>query len=78
MAPRGRTKASRHLVCGTCISLVDFDSSECTNSWAEMRGGTCVFAFKGRREVARLVREVEDLRQTMESIKRIITGLGLE
>ena len=37
-----------------------------------------MFACKGCREVARLVREVEDLRQTMESMRRIITGLGLE
>ena len=81
MAPsgkRGRPIASRHLVCGTCSSWVDFDSSGCTNSWAEMRGGTCVFTCKGCREVTRLVGEVEDLRQMMESMKRIVTGLGLE
>ena len=30
------------------------------------------------REVTRLVGEVEDLRQMMESMKRIVTGLGLE
>ena len=62
---RGRPIASRHLVCGTCsCSWVDFDSSGCTNSWAEMRGvgggGTCVF------------------RQMMESMERLVTGLGLE
>ena len=33
---------------------------------------------KGCREVTRLVGEVEDLRQMMESMKRIVTGLGLE
>ncbi len=43
-----------------------------------MRGGTCVFTCKGCREVTRLVGEVEDVRQVMESMKRIITGLGLE
>ena len=37
-----------------------------------------VFTCKGCREVARLVGEVEDLRQMMESTKRIVTGLGLE
>ena len=55
-----------------------FNSSGCTNSWAEMQGGTCVFACKGCREVTRLVGEVEDLRQMMESMKRIVTGQGLE
>ena len=45
-----------------------------TNSWAEMRRGTCVFACKGCREMARLVGEVEDLRQMTESMKRIVTG----
>ena len=81
MAPsgkRGRPIASRHLVCGTCNSWVDFDSSGCTNSWAEMRGGTCVFTCKGCREETRLVGEVEDLRQMTERMKRIVTGLGLE
>ena len=40
--------------------------------------GTCVFTCKGCREVKRLVGEVDDLRQMMESMKRIVTGLGLE
>ena len=38
MAPsgkRGRPIASRHLVCGTCSSWVDFDSSGCINSWGQ-------------------------------------------
>ena len=56
----------------------DNDISAITNSWAEMRGGTCVFTCKGYREVTRLVGEEEDLRQMMESMKRIVTGLGLE
>ena len=43
-----------------------------------MQGGTRVFACKGSRDVARLVGEVEDLRQMMESMKRIVTGQGLE
>ena len=70
--------ASKHFVCGTCSSWVDFDTSGCTNSWAEIRGGTCVFACKGCREVAMLVGEVEELRQMMENMKRIVTGQGLE
>ena len=39
-----------------------------------MRAGTC----KVCREVARLVGEVAELRQMMESMKKIVTGLGLE
>ena len=66
------------LTHGTCSSWVQFDSSGCTNSWAEMRGGTCVFTGKGCREVAMLVGEVEDIRQMMETMRRIVTGLGLE
>ena len=65
MVSSRRCIASRHFVCGTCSSWVEFDSSWCTNSWAEMRGGTCVFACKGCREVSRLVGEVEDLRLMM-------------
>ena len=38
-------------------------------------GHLCVCLY---REVARLVGEVEDLRQMMESMKRIVTGQGLE
>ena len=37
-----------------------------------------MFACKMCREVARLVGEVEGLRQMMESLKRIVTGEGLE
>ena len=37
-----------------------------------------MFMCKGYREVARLVGEVEDIRQMMETMKRMFTGLGLE
>ena len=37
-----------------------------------------MFTCMGCREVTRLVGEVEDLRQMMESMKRIVTCLGLE
>ena len=37
-----------------------------------------MFTCMGCREVARLVGEVEELMQMMESMKRIVTGLGLE
>ena len=80
MASRGKDLARRHLICASCSSWIQFDSSGCTNSWAEMRGeggGACVFTCKGCTEVTRLVREV-DLRRMMESMKRMITRQGLE
>ena len=43
-----------------------------------MRGGACVFTCMGCTEVTRLVGEVGDLRQMMESMKMIITRQGLE
>ena len=74
---RGRPIASRHLVCGTCSSWLQFDTLGCTIPWAEMKGST-VFKCKGCTEVARLVGEVEDLRKMVESLKRMVTGQGLE
>ena len=56
---------------------MEFFSSGCTNSWAEMKGGTCVFECKGCKKVARLVQEVEDLRQIMEAMKRMVYGTGI-
>ena len=75
--PRGKALARRHLICASCTSWIQFDSSGCTNSWAEM-GGACVFTCKGCTEVTRLVGEVGNLRQMMESMKRMITRQGLE
>ena len=37
-----------------------------------------VFKCKGCTEVAKFVGEVEDLRNMMESLKRMVTGQGLE
>ena len=74
---RGRPIASRHLVCGTCSSWLQFDTLECTIPWAEMKGST-VFKCKGCTEVARLVGEIEDLWKMVESLKRMVTGQGLE
>ena len=54
------------------------NSSGCTISWAEMRESTSVFTCKGCTEVARLVGEVEDLRKMMETLKRMVTGQGLD
>ena len=41
-------------------------------------GGACVFTCKGCTEVTRLIGEVRDLRQMMESMTRMITRQGLE
>ena len=70
--------ASKHLVCASCSSWVQFGSSGCTNSWAEMGRGASAFTCKGCRQMARLVGEVGDIRQMMESMKRMVTGHGLE
>ena len=37
------------------------------------RALACMFIYKGCRDVARLVGEAEELRQMMESMKRIVT-----
>ena len=78
MAAMRKAVANRHLVCGNCSSWIHFDSLECIISWAEMRKSTSVFTCKGCTEVARLVGEVEYLRKMMESLKRMVTGQGLE
>ena len=82
MAPRRKAAAkkpvaNRHLVCCDCSCWIQFDTSGCTLPWAEMKGST-VFKCKGCTEVARLVGEVEELRKMMESLKRMVTGQGLE
>ena len=60
MAPskrRGRPIASRHLVCGTCRSWIQFESSGCGKTWAETRGESFAFTCKGCTEVTALVNE---------------------
>ena len=77
MAPTRRiTIASRYLVCDSCSYRVQFDSSGCTHSWAEMTRGARVCTCRGCREVARLVGEVEDLRKMMGSMNMMVTGQG--
>ena len=78
MGARRKAVSNKHLVCGNGCSWIQFDSSGCTISWAEMRESTSLFACKGCTEVTRLVGEVEDLRKMMESLKRMVTGQGLE
>ena len=78
MPPKKRPPPSRHLVCASCSSWIQFDSSGCTKSWTEMSRGACAFTCRGCRQAARLVGELSDLRQMMDSLKRMITGQGLE
>ena len=78
MPPKKRPPPSRYLVCASCSSWIQFDSSGCTKSLTEMSRGACAFTCKGCRQAARLVGELSDLRQMMDSLKRMITGQGLE
>ena len=78
MPPKKRPPPSRHLVCASCSSWIQFDSSGCTKSWTEMSRGACAFTCKGCRQAASLVGELSDLRRMMDSLKRMITGQGLE
>ena len=64
------------MVCASCSSWIQFDSSVCTKSWAEMSRGACAFTCKGCRQVARLVGGLGYFRQMMDSMKRMITGQG--
>ena len=43
-----------------------------------MSRGTCAFTYKGCMQAARLVGELRYLRQMLDSMKRMITGQGLE
>ena len=78
MPPKRRPPPSRHVVCACCSSWIQFDTSGCTKSWAEMSKGACAFTCKGCRQAAGLVGELRYLRQMMDSLKRMITGQGLE
>ena len=81
MAPgngRRRQVASRHLVCASCSSWIQFDSSGCDTAWAETREGSFTFACKGCKRVEFLVRELAELREMLVGMKRAVTGHGLE
>ena len=81
MAPgngRRRQVASRHLVCASCSSWIQFDSSGCDTSWAETREGSFTFTCKGCKRVEFLVRELAELREMLVGMKRAVTGHGLE
>ena len=79
MAPKKRkVAASRHLVCRNCSSWVQFVSSGCGKTWAETRGESFSFTYKGCTEVKILVTEVEGLKQMVEDMMEKVTGLRLE
>ena len=82
MAPgsgRRRGVANRHLVCASCSSWIQFDSSGCDTAWAETRGGgSFTFTCKGCKRVEFLVRELAELREMLVGMKRTVTGHGLE
>ena len=81
MAPgngRRRQVASRHLVCASCSSWIQFDSSGCDTAWAETREGSFTFTCKGCKRVEFLVRELAVLREMLVGMKRAVTGHGLE
>ena len=75
---RRRGVASRHLVCASCSSLIQFDISGCDTAWAETRGGSFTFTCKGCKRVEFLVRELAELREMLVGMKRTVTGHGLE
>ena len=72
--------ASRHLVCASCSSWIQFDSSGWDTAWAETRGGGGSFTFtcKGYKRVEFLGRELTELREMLVGMKRTVTGHGLE
>ena len=81
MAPghgRRRGVASRHLVCASCSSWIQFVSSGCDTAWAETRGDSFTFTCKGCKRVEFLVREIAELKEMLVGMKRTVTGHGLE
>ena len=81
MAPgngRRRQVASIHLVCASCSSCIQFDSSGCDTAWAETREGSFTFTCKGCNRVEFLVGELAELREMLVGMKRAVTGHGLE
>ena len=67
--------ASRHLVCASCSSWIQFDSSGCDTAWAET---SFTFTCKGCKRVEFLVWELAELREMLVGMKRTVTGHGLE
>ena len=57
------------MVCASCSSWIQFDSSGCDSF---------TFTCKGRKRVEFLVRELAELREMLVGMKRTVTGHGLE
>ena len=70
------------MVCASCSSWIQFDSSGCDTAWAETQavggGGSFTFTCKGCKRVEFLVRELAELREMLVGMKRTVTGHGLE
>ena len=71
---------NRHLVCCDCSCWIQFDTLGtlgCTIPWAEMKGGPCV-QVQGRYGGGEVGGRSGRLRKMVESLKRMVTGQGLE
>ena len=63
MAPcKRQLKATRHLICGSCINWVDFVKSGCEKSWAEVQADSFSFECRGCTKMKELEVELEELR----------------
>ena len=63
MAPcKRQVKATRHLICNSCSSWVDFVMSGCEKSWAEVQTDTFSFECRGCTRMKELEVELEQLR----------------
>ena len=75
---RRRRVASRHLVCASCSSWIQFDGSGCDTAWAETREDSFTFTCKGCKRVEFLFKELAELREMLVGMKKTVTGHGLE
>ena len=55
-------KATRHLICGSCINWMDFVKSGCEKSWAEVQADSFSFECRGCTKMKELEVELEELR----------------
>ena len=51
-----KIRTSRHMVCCNCRNWVQFESSGCGKTWAETRGESFAFMYKGCTDVKVLVK----------------------
>ena len=63
MAPcKRKVKATRHLICSSCSSWVDFVKSGCEKSWAEVQADGFSFECRGCTRMKELELELAQLR----------------